>query len=70
MRVVYTSPCGVLMNNLLHSLRYLSRCHSFQLPSVLYPVFLAILLVTRNIGGMETTGEIRQIEVTETSLFY
>ena len=27
------------------------------------PAFLAILLVTGNIGGMETTGKIRQFEV-------
>ena len=37
-----------------------------------YPVFLVILLVTGNIGGggMETTGKIRQIEITANSLFY
>jgi hypothetical protein len=32
---------------------------------VLYPAIVVILLVTGNIGGMETTGKIRQIEVIE-----
>jgi hypothetical protein len=38
----------------------------------LYPAFLVILLVTVEYqrGVMETTGNIRQIEVTENSLFY
>jgi len=41
-----------------------------------YPAFLVILLVTGNIeggagwGGMEMTGKICQIEITENSLFY
>jgi hypothetical protein len=38
--------------------------------TVLCPTFLVILLVAGNIGGMETTGKIHQIEVTENSLFY
>jgi hypothetical protein len=38
--------------------------------SAMYPAFLVFLFVTGNIGGMETTGEIGQIEVTENSLFY
>jgi hypothetical protein len=33
------------------------------------PGFLVILLVTRNIVGMETTGKKRQIEIIENSLF-
>jgi hypothetical protein len=36
----------------------------------MYPAFLVTLLVAENIGGMETTGKIRQIEVTENNLFY
>jgi hypothetical protein len=36
---------------------------------VLYPAFLTILLVAGNIGGMETTGKIRQIEIRENDLF-
>jgi hypothetical protein len=43
--------------------------HIFHLPDI-YPVFLVILHVAGNIGGMETTGKIRQIAVTENSLFY
>jgi len=36
-----------------------------------HPAFLVILLVTENIGeGIETTGKIRQIEITANSLFY
>jgi hypothetical protein len=37
---------------------------------VQYPAFLAILLFAENIGGMETAGKIRQIEITENNLLY
>jgi hypothetical protein len=37
---------------------------------LLYPAVLVILLVTGNIGRLETTGKICQFEVTENSLFY
>jgi hypothetical protein len=43
---------------------------------IFYQAYLVILLVSGNIGGggggggMETIGKIRQIEVTENSLFY
>jgi hypothetical protein len=36
----------------------------------LYPASVVMLLVLRNMGGMGTTGKIRQIEVTENNLFY
>jgi hypothetical protein len=36
---------------------------------VLYPAFLVILLVTGNIGGMETTGKIGKIDVTKRVYF-
>jgi hypothetical protein len=38
----------------------------------MYPDCLVILFVTGNIGGegMETTGKLRQFEVTENNLFY
>ena len=41
-------------------------------PEGLDPAFLVILHVTWNIGGrgMGTAGKIRQIEVTENSLFF
>jgi hypothetical protein len=39
--------------------------------AAVFPAFLVILLVSGNIGvgGMETTGKIRQIKATENSLF-
>jgi len=36
----------------------------------MYPVFLAILLVIGNVGGMETTGKIHEIEITKNGIFY
>jgi hypothetical protein len=43
----------------------------------LYPAFLEILFLTRNMEGwdgvgwgVETTGKIRKIEITENTLFY
>jgi hypothetical protein len=35
----------------------------------LYLAFLAIFLVTGSIGGVDTTGNIRHVEVRENSLF-
>jgi len=49
--------------------RLLRRDTTVGMKLVLYPDFLVIILVTGNIGGMETTGRIRKMEVAKTDSF-